>query len=151
MKQLVVDVSPPAISYYNKRITCWVNKPFWVFLKILTWSAILKMVHNAPHGAQMPLFSYPVVHKCRVVRNLQSRQCLNHSRWPWLTASFLTFGYERKLTTQWRGVWGSSPRKLNLVKICLHVVVILPYSCQYFINFACLLCMDKYFFDLTKK
>ena len=35
-------------------------------------------------------------------------------------------------------------------KICLHMAVILPYSCQYLINFACELCTGKYFCDLTK-
>ena len=39
----------------------------------------------------------------------------------------------------------------NFVKICLHLVVILAYSCQYLIFFPCLLEMDENFFDLTKK
>ncbi len=49
-----------------------------------------------------------------------------------------------------KGGYGGPPPE-NFVKVCLHLVVILAYSCQYVIYFPCLLEMDKYFFDLTKK
>ncbi len=48
-----------------------------------------------------------------------------------------------------RGSGGPPPE--NFVKKCLHLEVLLPYNCQNFINFACLLCLDKYVFDSTKK
>ncbi len=49
-----------------------------------------------------------------------------------------------------KGGSGGPPPE-NVVKICLHLVVILAYSCQYLIFFPCLLEMDEYFFALTKK
>ena len=40
---------------------------------------IPKVVHNAPHGAQMPLFSYPMVHKCHWgAADRQTEQCQNY-------------------------------------------------------------------------
>ena len=81
----------------------------------------------------------------RVVRNFWSRRRLNWSRrhTVFILDFYQQWGYERKLTTPWRRVWGSSPRKF-----CENMP---SFSCQYFIHFACLLCMDTYFFDLTKK
>ncbi len=47
------------------------------------------------------------------------------------------------------GGCGGPPLEIFL-KTCLHLVVILAYSCQY-LFFPCLLEMDENFFDLTKK
>ena len=43
-----------------------------------------KVVHNAPHGVQLPLFSYPVVHKCLsggAARQTDRKRCIRELQW----------------------------------------------------------------------
>ncbi len=53
MKQLDVDVSPPAFSYHNKRIRRWVNNLFelWLFSSLSFWHRQTdrrKVMHKSP-------------------------------------------------------------------------------------------------------
>ncbi len=55
-----MSTSLPKVIFFHFFCLCHLG----VSKKKLTWCTIQKVVHNARNGAQMPLFSYPGVHKC---------------------------------------------------------------------------------------
>ncbi len=138
MEQHNIEYCVSKIPSLDKEFACTeiYNPPFAPVPTQITWDVYGSACYPRRSGLALPhtvirtTSALKNMQGFRAVRNFRSRWRLNRSRCRtvFILHFYKQWGYERDLTTPWRGSGG--PPTEYFVKICLHLAVILPYSCQ---------------------